>query len=447
MHYYPLGVLTVSWVFWLWETYLDLRQYKVYKTTHKVPKELADKIDHKTFLKAKEYAIDKANFAFISSCHGQIQTTVTILFFLIPFFWDLSSEIMTSQLGLTKSRTTEYEVFQALVFTFITSLVSTIINLPFSIYKTFVIEEKHGFNKQTAGFYAWDKTKLFLVGYLISSPVIVAMTYIVHNGGPYFFLYLWMFCFVVVCMLTFFQGEIAALFDKFTSLPPGELRDRIEELAKTVNFPLVNIFVVEGSKRSTHSNAYQSGIFNKKRIVIYDTLIEGYYDGKEDTEKLKDKDEKESKKKGCNNDEIIAVLCHELGHWYHGHLYKNLGFAEVNYFMMFALFSKFYNDPAFYAAFGFDNEMPVIIGLALMMMVLTPYSELLGFLGTLMSRHFEYQSDAYAKNKGYQEELKTALVKLNSDNLGFPVHDELYSKFNHSHPTLMERIKALEKDD
>lgn len=448
MHYYPIGVLIVSWVFWLWDTYLEWRQYKVYKTTEKVPKEIADKMDHETFLKAKVYNVDKAKFGFISGFYSLVQSSIILCCFLMPYFWDLSSHIMTSKFGMTKSHTIEYEIFQSLLFTLITSVFGAVLGLPFSIYDTFVIEQRHGFNKQTAGFYTKDKLKKFLFTFTISCPIVAATIYIVRSGGPYFALYLWMFLFVVICIFTFFSGEILALFDKFVPLPEGKLRDRIEELAKTVNFPLKNIFVVENSKRSSHSNAYQTGIFNRKRIVIYDTLIEGYYDGKKDSEKPEDQDSsKKDEKKGCTHDEIIAILCHELGHWYHSHLWKNLGFIEVNFFLMFALFSYFYQDETFYRAFGYGDEMPVIVGLNLLNLILTPYFEFTGFIQTLMSRYFEYQSDAYACKKGYGEHLKTGLVKINVDNLGFPKHDELYSKFNHSHPTLLQRIKAIEKSD
>lgn len=434
--------------------YLSYRQFRVYLTTKKVPTELEDRIDEKTFLKAKAYSIDKAKYGFISSIINQIQSTLIICYYLQPYFWNISGDIMTNTFYMTRDPSIEREIFQSLVFTFVTSLSSTIINLPLSIYSTFILEERHGFNKQTAGFFAWDTTKKFFVSYVIQAPVVAAIIYIVRNGGPYFFLYLWIFCFIVVCVLILFHGEIAALFDKFTPLPEGELREKIEALASSVGFPLHNIFIVEGSKRSSHSNAYQSGLFNKKRIVIYDTLIEGYYDKKEEGAE-KDKDQKSDKKdegkeeprKGCTQDEIIAVLCHELGHWHCAHLIKNLVFAEVNYFLIFVIFSKFYNDPDFYASFGFVHEMPVIIGFALLMMVLTPYNELLGFISVAMSRRFEYQADHFAASKGHAEKLKTALVKLNIDNLGFPVHDELYSKFNHSHPTLMQRLKALSKYD
>jgi STE24 endopeptidase len=463
MHYYVVGVLTVSWVLWFWETYLEYRQYRVVRRTEKVPDILKDQIDHETFKKAKTYASDKATFGFVSSAYSQIQSTLTIYYFLMPYFWNLSHNIMTESLGLSRSDSIEWEIFQSLVFTLITSVLSTIVNLPISIYNTFILERKHGFNKQTAGFYAWDKIKKFLVSFSISAPVLSGAIYIVRKGGEYFFLYLWLFCFAVVLVMILFHGEIAALFDKFTPLQAGALRDRIEKLAKEVSFPLSNIYVVEGSKRSTHSNAYQSGIFHKKRIVIYDTLIADYYRKKDtqvegnrpensggdmssDTRKSTDgAASPKSDGRGCNDDEIIAILCHEIGHWYHMHVFKNLVFSEINYFFIFLMFSKLYNDVALYSAFGFHRDQPVVIGIALLMMVLTPYLEILGFVATLMSRKFEYQSDEYAKKRGHAAELKTALVKVNIDNLGFPVHDELYSTFNHSHPTLIQRIRALER--
>lgn len=454
MHYYPLGVLTISWAFWLWDTYLDYRQYRVFLKADKVPDELEGKIDDETFKKARAYSIDSSRFGFVARLFSQIQTTVTIVYFILPYLWDVSHQIMSATFGFSKSQSIEWEIFQSLTYVLITSIASTLINLPLSIYSTFVIEQRHGFNKQTPGFYAWDKLKKFIVGFLISAPIVSAIIYIVRRGGPYFFLYLWIFCFIVVCILTFFHGEIAAIFDKFTPLPAGELREKIEELSKSLNFPLANIFVVEGSKRSAHSNAYQSGIFNRKRIVIYDTLIESYYenikgekksDESESASAAKDETEK-APKKGCNNEEILAVLCHELGHWYCGHLMKHLAFSEINFFLIFVIFSRFYKDPTFYAAFGFQ-DMPTVIGLLLLTLILTPYNELQGFIAIALGRRFEYQADEFAAKRGYSEELKSALLKLQVDNLKCPVYDELYSKFNHSHPTVIQRIKALSKKD
>lgn len=433
MHYYPLAALSIAWIFYLWETYLDYRQYKVYINTDKVPGELEDIIRQDTLVKAKSYKVDRAQFSFVTGLLEQIQTTATITLFLLPYFWTLSGKALSIAYQSTDPTSLTREILQSIIFIFITSVLSNLINLPQSIYSTFVIEERHGFNKQTAGFYAWDKLKKFIVSFLITAPITAAMIYIVRIGGDNFFYYLWLFGVVISCVLIFFEREISGLFDTFTAMPKGELRDKIEKLASQVNFPLQNIFIVDGSKRSAHSNAYQTGIFNKKRIVIYDTL-------------LKPKQGELEKEEETTHDEILAVLCHELGHWYHGHLWRQLALAQTNFFLIFMMFSKFYTNDEFYAGFGF-GEKPVIIGIMLMLMILTPYNELIGFISILMSRKFEYQSDQFAKQRGYAGQLKSALIKLNTSNLGFPVHDELYSTFNNSHPTLIERMKALDKTD
>lgn len=411
---------------------MEYRQFKVYQTTDEVPTELKDVIKKETLEKARSYKIDRAKFSFVTGFLEQLQTTVTIYFFLLPYFWKLSGQLLSiayesSQPSLTK------EILQSIVFIFITSVLSTLINLPQSIYSTFVIEEKHGFNKQTAGFYAWDKLKKFIVSFVITAPITAAMIYIVRIGGDDFFYYLWIFGVVISCVLIFFEKEISGLFDTFTPMEEGELRDKIEKLASSVNFPLQNISVVDGSKRSAHSNAYQTGIFNRKRIVIFDTL-------------LKPKQGELDKEEETTHDEILAVLCHEIGHWYNMHLWKQMIFAQANFFLIFLMFSKFYTNDEFYASFGFD-EKPVIIGIMLMLMILTPYNELIGFISIVMSRKYEYESDDFAKKQGYASQLKSALIKLNVSNLGFPVNDELYSTFNHSHPTLIERMKELDKAD
>lgn len=462
LHSYPFGVLIVSWALWLWDSYLGWRQYKVYVSTDKVPDILKDKIDHETFIKSKRYSIDKARFGILSGLFGQIQTTATISLFLLPVFWSISGKIMSEQFGLSRNETTEWEIFQTITFLLITSIVTTLINLPFNIYSTFVIEERHGFNKQTPAFYIKDQIKSFVVNFCITTPIMAAMVYITRNGGPYFFLYLWIMIAIVTTLFVFFHGEIAAIFDTFTPLREGELRTKIEEIAQNLKFPLSQIFIVEGSKRSSHSNAYQGGIFNKKRIVIYDTLIEGYYDQKKEESSSNDSSDKldgnkastseTSKaedsafaKKGCKTDEIIAIVCHELGHWALSHIPKNFFLLQANFLVIFLVFSKFYQDSTFYAAFGFPNEKPVAVGFSLLSMLLAPYSELYDFIHTSLTRHFEYQADEFAAKVGHVQNLKQGLIKLSGDNLSFPVYDELYSKFNHSHPTLLQRLDALDK--
>lgn len=438
------GVLSFSWIVFCWELYLKYRQYNVYKTVNKVPKELDGLIDDETFRKSRSYSIDNARFDIVTSFFGQIQTTLTIYFYLIAFFWNLSRKIMTTYLGYGPLQSNE--IYQSLIFYLIVSIVSQIIDLPLSLYKNFVIEERHGFNKQTLGFYFWDKLKKFGVSFALTTPILSTVIYIVRSSGPYFFFYAWVFISLMSLILIFFATDIMALFDKFSPLPEGDLRMQIETLASSVKFPLSNIYVVEGSKRSSHSNAYFTGMFNKKTIVLYDTLIEDYNSTTTVAEtSTVAKSASKSPSKGCTTPEILAILCHELGHWDLSHIFQQLILAEINLFVTFLLFSFCYTDVTLYSAFGFNHDKPVLIGLTLMSMVLSPYSEVFGFLTTKLSRRNEYQADAYSKRHGYAEQLKTALVKLQKENLGFPARDDLYSEFNDSHPTLIQRLAALGK--
>jgi STE24 endopeptidase len=210
------------------------------------------------------------------------------------------------------------------------------------------------------------------------------------------------------------------------------------------------LYVVEGSKRSSHSNAYFYGFYKFKRIVLFDTLLE-ISERKKIKESIgeewkeSDEDEK-SAKAGCNKDEILAVLGHELGHWKLNHILKNLILAQVQIFLMFLLFAFLSKSKPLYVAFGFTDSQPVLIGLMIVLQyILAPYSALVNFLMTVLSRKFEFQADTFAAELGRADALKTALIKLNNDNLSFPIFDWLYSAWNHSHPPLLERIEALNK--
>ncbi|KAG8185666.1 hypothetical protein JTE90_008936 [Oedothorax gibbosus] len=444
------GIIIFTWLVYLWETYLSYRQHKVLKQTTSVPVELAGVIDNTTFHKSQSYNLDKSTFDLVSSFYEQIFQTAVLVFGGIPFLWFQSGKI-TNRFGYGK----EHEISQAVVFALVGSIISTLLGLPWSLYATFVIEERHGFNKQTLGFYFKDKLKKFIVTQAIALPILACVIYIVKIGGDYFFVYLWVFCVVLILFLvTVYADYIAPLFDNFTPLPEGELRTRIEVLAASIDFPLKKLFVVEGSKRSAHSNAYFYGFFKNKRIVLFDTLIADYKPANkeeeaETTEEKENKGDGEDKPKtGCSTNEILAVLAHELGHWKLNHNMKNLVISQVNMFLCFAVFALLYKNQTLYTAFGFHDSQPVIIGfLVIFQYVFSPYHEVLNFLLTSLSRRFEFQADAFAKLLNRATDLRSSLIKLNKDNLGFPVYDWLYSTWYHSHPPLLERIRALGKID
>lgn len=439
------GVLAFMWLEFLWEAYIGSRQRKIYKTQTAVPKELTGILDEETFTKARLYALDRSSFGSIQGLFSQVLSTGLLFAAGYKIFWDLAAD---SLLSLDYSG---YEILQSLLFSLYLSLFSTVISTPFTVYSTFVIEEKHGFNKQTAGFFVKDQIKKFIIGQLIQAPILAGIIKIVYWGGDHFYLYLWLFAmFMMLFLMTVYPDLIAPLFDKYTPLPEGDLKTGIEELAASVEFPLYKLYVVEGSKRSSHSNAYFYGFYKFKRIVLFDTLLE-ISERKKIKESIgeewkeSDEDEK-SAKAGCNKDEILAVLGHELGHWKLNHILKNLILAQVQIFLMFLLFAFLSKSKPLYVAFGFTDSQPVLIGLMIVLQyILAPYSAVVNFLMTVLSRKFEFQADTFAAELGRADALKTALIKLNNDNLSFPIFDWLYSAWNHSHPPLLERIEALNK--
>ncbi|XP_046403597.1 CAAX prenyl protease 1 homolog [Ischnura elegans] len=460
------AILGFLWLNFIWELYLSIRQHAVYRDAKEVPAELKGMLKEETFSKARLYSLDKSSFSIYKETLQMIISTAFILYFGFFHFWKLSKTALVA-MGFEGNN----EILQSMMFGLFTNIFSTIISLPFSIYNTFVLEEKFGFNKQTCGFFIKDKIKAFVVGQIIMLPLFAAVVKIVQVGGEYFFLYLWLFAMMVTFfLLTVYPDYIAPLFDKYTALPEGELRTRIEELASNLKFPLYELYVVEGSKRSVHSNAYFYGFFKKKRIVLFDTLLKDYTpinkegssekksdDESEEKETLKkeieqeedkkeDSSTKEDDAKGCNNDEVIAVLGHELGHWKLNHVLKNIIIMQVNLFMIFLVFGILLRYQSMYRAFGFMDEQPILIGFFIVgQFIFSPYNAVLGFFLTVLSRRFEFQADAFATKLGHAEALGAALIKLNSDNLGFPVNDPLYSMWHHSHPPLLERLNALKK--
>uniref|UniRef100_A0A3B3YVV5 CAAX prenyl protease n=1 Tax=Poecilia mexicana TaxID=48701 RepID=A0A3B3YVV5_9TELE len=397
------SVLVFSWTVYLWEAYLSCRQRKIYRTTIHVPEELGKIMDPDTFEKSRLYQLDKSNFSFWSGLYSEIEGTLILLLGGIPFLWHFAGSV-TARFGFGP----DYEIIQSLVFLTLATLFGAVTGLPWSLYSTFVIEEKHGFNQQV--------------------------------------------------LVTIYADYIAPLFDKFTPLPEGELKTAIEDMAKSISFPLTKLYVVEGSKRSSHSNAYFYGFFKNKRIVLFDTLLEDYSplnsagepqsdtqsETESDPEESSSETKQKSKKQGCNNAEILAVLGHELGHWKLGHTVKNIVISQMNSFLCFSLFAVLIGRTELFVAFGFTQSQPTLIGLMIIFQfIFSPYNELLSFCLTVLSRRFEFQADAFARGMGKASELYSALIKLNMDNLGFPVADWLFSMWHYSHPPLLERLRAL----
>lgn len=436
---------------------------KVYKSSRTVPDKLKDAMKLETFEKARLYGLDRQNFGFFKSIlMDVIIGTLELYFGIFAFMWH-QSVALTQHLNLNHHN----EIIVSCIFICVISVVGIVKDMPFKVYSTFVVEEKHGFNKQTVGFFVKDQIKFFILNIALSVPISSMVIYIVQIGGTYFFVWIWLFVSVVsFILMAIYPSWIAPLFDKYRPLDAGPLRTSIEDLAASMKFPLGQLYVVEGSKRSAHSNAYFYGLWGLKRIVLFDTLLINKGAKKdeskpEDEQALKESataeptatvdDDKtdEDAGKGCEDSEVLAVLGHELGHWKLGHFTKNIIIGQVHLFLMFAAFGNLFQYEPLYRAVGFGvGERPILVGLLLIFSyILAAYSSLISFGMTVLSRKFEYQADDFAKGLGFSKELSKALIKLNIDNLGFPVSDWMYSAWNHSHPTILQRMSRLEETD
>ncbi|CCJ30223.1 unnamed protein product [Pneumocystis jirovecii] len=399
---FPWKKLVVSFIIaqYTFEQFLMLRQYKKLKEK-KPPITLENIIDQETFDKSQTYSRVKTKFGFIVELYGLIQKMLIIKYDVLPKLY----AYVQSLINRFFSEKNSGEIMYSLFFFFILNISVLILNLPTSIYSTFVLEERFGFNKQTPSLFITDLLKSQILLIVIGGPVLFVFLKIVAYFGQIFFYYLWLFVLVFqIVMILIYPAFIQPLFNKLTPLPEGELKTKVENLASELKFPLKKIYVIDGSKRSAHSNAYFFGLPWNKHIVIYDTLI-----GKLETV------------------EIVAILAHELGHWALYHVSKMLIIAQVHIFFVFMLFSVFIQNTSLYYSFGFYSDMPILIGFVLYNDILTPIN------------------NAFAAKLNYTNELSRALIKLHIQNLTNMDADWLYSSYHYSHPILSERLRSLGK--
>ncbi|KAL9095632.1 MAG: hypothetical protein Q9165_002064 [Trypethelium subeluteriae] len=410
-------VLSFSLGHFVLENYIAWRQYRVLCQT-KVPKALESEIDQKTYDKSQAYGRAKAKFGLVSGIWGQTKEMAIIYYDLYPKLWSLAG------VGLTYILPASWrgEITQSLLFIFAYSFAETILSLPFSYYHTFVLEEHYGFNKQTLGLWISDMLKGQALGVAFGVPLGSAFLWIIQRTGDAFFYYIWLFMLAVqIVGVTIYPVFIVPLFNKLTPLEPGPLREKVEALAEKLKFPLSELQVIDGSKRSAHSNAYFTGLpFLKKKIVLYDTLIE----------KSEDR-------------EVEAVLAHELGHWSLGHVPRLLLISQVQTFYIFLLFSVFIRNKSMYTDFGFTKEQPIIVGLILFNGILSPTEPVIQLLMHMLTRKYEYEADAFSKRLNYSYDLGRSLIKLQVQNLSTMDADWMYSSYHYSHPILTERLRAI----
>ncbi|RKO90651.1 peptidase family M48-domain-containing protein [Blyttiomyces helicus] len=418
---YQNAVLAFACCTYAWETYLNWRQFSRLRTKRR-PKAVEEISSAEDYEKAGGYSRDKLLYSFVHDSYDLVELFITLSLNLGPKFWAFSGDLISAAgYGTNNERSPalrrcQIKILQSVLFAFLSLVASMLAEMPLSLYFEFVIEARHGFNKQTLGLFLTDKIKGIFLGTLIGIPVLSGALYIIRVAGDSFFFYVWGFMLVFqLIMVVIFPTLIQPLFNKYTPLEDGELKTKINVLAARIRFPLTKIFVVDGSKRSSHSNAYFYGFFGNKRIVLFDTLLAH-----------------------SSVEEVCGVLAHEIGHWFHNHVLQGLVIIQLQMLVQFYLFNEFIHYTPLYASFGYDSQ-PILIGYLLFQYIFSPVNTLLNFSMNLLSRKNEFQADAYAKKLGYTDVLRTALIKLHVKNLGNLNPDSWYSAWSYSHPPLVER--------
>jgi len=309
----------------------------------------------------------------------------------------------------------------SLIFFLIIGLASDLINIPFSWYDTFVIEKKYGFNTMTVRTFITDHIKSWFIALLVGIPVLGLITWFYYKTGPAFWLYAWILITIFSVFMNYFYSElIVPLFNKQTPLVDGSQRNKIEEFASKTGFRLKNIYLIDGSKRSTKSNAYFSGFGKKKRIVLFDTLL-----------------------KDLTEDEVVAVLAHEIGHYRKKHILIGLLSSIVLTGLMLFLFSLVVDNPKLSQALGAESSS-FHLGLIVFGILYSPLSLLIGLVSNIISRKNEFSADRFVKDNFNGAALGDALKKLSVKNLSNMMPHPVYVFFHYSHPPLLRRLEKLE---
>ncbi|MCQ2361266.1 MAG: M48 family metallopeptidase [Paludibacteraceae bacterium] len=384
-----------------------------------LPAELAGIYDDEKYQKQQEYS--KAKYKM-----GIVTATISLVVELVAFGFGLFGwldGVLREALGGIGDNTILFTVLLSLLFFVIVAVVNEIIDIPSEYYSTFVIEERFGFNKSTKKLFWIDQLKGIVVAVIIASILISLVTWIFAEIPEWFWLLAWgVLALFQIFILMFYSNIIVPLFNKQTPLEEGELRSKIEAFAEKAGFKLNNIYVMDSSKRSTHANAYFTGLGSKKRIVLYDTLI-----------------------KQLTPDEIVAVLAHEVGHYKKRHTMTMLIESLASTLVMFFILGWALSSPELSIALGGPAQPVFHLGLIAFAMLYSPISTILGIVTNISSRKHEYEADAFAASYGLANDLISALKKLSSESLSNLQPHKALVFVHFSHPTLLQRITSLKK--
>ena len=405
---YLIIILLIIILDFSWTQYLASRNRK--RMSPEIPPQLEGIYNKEDYARQQEYQKTNSRFGLYTSLFSFVVMILVLSLGLFGWLDELLRQYITNETGLT------------LVFFGVIYIINDIITLPLDYYGTFVIEERFGFNRSTKRTFWLDQLKSLLMTAIIGGLILTLIVWLYGSLGEYAWLYAWAAVTVFSLFMTlFYSNIIVPLFNKQTPLEEGELRDAIEAFANKAGFAIKNIYVMDASKRSTKANAYFTGFGAKKRIVLFDTLIND-----------------------LDTDEIVAVLAHEIGHYKKKHTLQGM-FISICYtgFILFLL-SLFLGNQEIAIALG-GKEASFHLGLIAFSILFTPISMIIGIFSSMYSRRNEYQADVYAAGFGLEDALIGGLKKLSVKSLSNLNPDPLYVFFYYSHPTLLQRMEELKR--
>ena len=397
-------IISAEFVF---EKVLEILNYR--KLESILPERMKGIYDPEKYKKSIAYNKENARFGFFTSALSFI---VVVFLIATGFFGMLDTWIR----GFVVN-----PLLVSLVFFGILYIAGDILSTPFAVYDTFVIEEKYGFNKTTPRTFILDKLKGYLLAIILGGGIMLILLVLINRMGENFWIYFWIIISAfTLFMNVFYTTLIVPMFNKLVPLEESELRSAILNYSRKVKFPLDNVFVIDGSKRSTKANAYFSGLGRKKKIVLFDTLINNH-----------------------SNEELVAVLAHEVGHYKKKHIIQSYLTSILQTGIILFIMSLMIFNPNLSKAFG-GEQLAIHLNLIAFFILFSPISTITGILLNIISRKNEYQADAYAAETFHAGALQEALKKLSTHNLGNLAPHPWYVFVNYSHPPLLARLEALD---
>jgi len=402
--YLLIGVLVFGF---FWEKLLSFLNNK--QPIPSIPPSLKDHLDNDKLRKAKDYQKENFRFGLLT---GTVSFLITLIFIGLGWFGKIDIWVNSFEI----SSLLQSVVFFALIF-----IGSDLLSLPFDYYGTFVIEEKYGFNKTTVKTFFTDKLKGYSLSMIIGGGLLILFLWLIYQMGQNFWWQFWIIAAVFMVFVNlFYTSIILPLFNDLTPLEDGPLKKRIVAYAKSVDFPLSNIYVMDGSKRSSKANAFFSGFGKQKKVVLFDTLIEQH-----------------------TEDELVAVLAHEVGHYKKKHIIWGMAASILQVGLLLFVLAQFIFNEQMSLALG-GQEWSVELNLIGFIMLFSPISMLIGIGMNWLSRKNEFEADAYARDTFAGKPLADALKTLSVKSLSNINPHPWFVFVNYSHPPLLERLEKLE---